>query len=44
MWLWMLQELLKHYGAKNVKVIYRKDFEHMTATKVEINDAKEEKE
>ena len=32
----------KHYGAKNVKVIYRKDFEHMTATKVEINDAKEE--
>ena len=32
----------KHYGAKNVKVIYRKDFEHMTATKVEIKDAKEE--
>ena len=32
----------KHYGANNVKVIYRKDFEHMTATKVEINDAKEE--
>ena len=32
----------KFYGAKDVKVVYRKDFEHMTATKAEINDAKEE--
>lgn len=32
----------KHYGAKEVTVVYRKDFEHMTATKVEIEDAKEE--
>ena len=32
----------KYYGAKDVTVVYRKDFEHMTATKAEINDAKEE--
>ena len=32
----------KYYGSKNVTVVYRKDFEDMTATKVEINDAKEE--
>ena len=32
----------KHYGAKEVTVVYRKDFEHMTATKAEINDAIEE--
>lgn len=32
----------KYYGSKNVTVVYRKDFEDMTATKVEIDDAKEE--
>lgn len=32
----------KYYGAKEVTVVYRKDFEHMTATKAEINDAIEE--
>lgn len=32
----------RHYGAKDVTVVYRKDFEHMTATKAEIADAKEE--
>lgn len=32
----------KYYGAKNVTVVYRKDFEDMSATKAEINDAKEE--
>ncbi len=32
----------KHYGVKNVTIVYRKDFEDMTATKVEINDAKKE--
>lgn len=32
----------KYYGAKDVKVVYRKDFEDMTATNAEINDAKEE--
>ena len=32
----------KFYGAKDVKVVYRKDFENMTATNAEINDAKEE--
>ena len=32
----------KYYGAKNVTVVYRKDFEDMTATKAEINEAKEE--
>lgn len=32
----------KHYGAKNVKVAYRRDFSDMTATKAEINDAIEE--
>lgn len=32
----------KYYGAKEVTVVYRKDFQHMTATKAEINDAKEE--
>lgn len=32
----------KYYGAKEVTVVYRKDFEHMTATNAEIEDAKEE--
>lgn len=32
----------KYYGVKEVTVVYRKDFEHMTATKAEINDAIEE--
>ncbi|WP_297134412.1 NAD(P)-dependent oxidoreductase, partial [Terrisporobacter sp.] len=32
----------KYYGAKDVRVVYRKDFEDMTATNAEINDAKEE--
>ena len=32
----------KHYGAKEVTVVYRKDFEDMTATKAEIAEAKEE--
>lgn len=32
----------KYYGAKEVTVAYRKDFEHMTATNAEIEDAKEE--
>lgn len=32
----------KYYGAKEVTVVYRKDFEHMTATNAEIQDAKEE--
>ncbi len=32
----------KYHGAKEVKVVYRKDFEHMTATNAEIEDAKEE--
>lgn len=32
----------KYYGASNVKVVYRKSFEDMTATKAEINDAKKE--
>ena len=32
----------KHYGAKEVTVVYRKDFENMTATNAEIEDAKEE--
>ncbi|MEG0855794.1 MAG: NAD(P)-dependent oxidoreductase [Terrisporobacter sp.] len=32
----------KHYGAKEVTVVYRKDFEDMTATKIEIEDAKKE--
>ena len=32
----------KHYGAKEVYVTYRRDFEDMTATKHEINDAKNE--
>ena len=32
----------KYYGAKEVTVVYRKDFEHMTATNVEIEDAKED--
>ncbi|WP_304969788.1 NAD(P)-dependent oxidoreductase [Romboutsia ilealis] len=32
----------KYHGVKNVTVVYRKDFEDMTATKTEINDAKKE--
>ncbi|MCC3867757.1 NAD(P)-dependent oxidoreductase [Terrisporobacter mayombei] len=32
----------RYYGAKEVTVVYRKDFEHMTATNAEIEDAKEE--
>lgn len=32
----------RYYGVKDVTVVYRKDFEDMSATKVEINDAKEE--
>ena len=32
----------KYHGGKEVKVVYRKDFEHMTATNAEIEDAKEE--
>lgn len=32
----------KYYGAEEVSVVYRKDFEDMTATKVEIAEAKEE--
>ena len=32
----------KHHGASNVTVVYRKDFEDMTATKAEIKEAKEE--
>ncbi|WP_434797410.1 NAD(P)-dependent oxidoreductase [Terrisporobacter vanillatitrophus] len=32
----------KYYGAKEVTVAYRKDFQHMTATNAEIEDAKEE--
>ena len=32
----------KYHGVKNVTVVYRKDFEDMTATKAEINDAKKE--
>lgn len=32
----------KYYGAKEVTVVYRKDFAHMTATNAEIKDAKEE--
>ena len=32
----------KKYGAKEVTVVYRKDFEDMTATKAEIAEAKEE--
>lgn len=32
----------KHYGAKEVYVTYRRDFEDMTATKHEINESKEE--
>lgn len=32
----------KYYGSKEVTVVYRKDFEHMTATNAEIEDAKEE--
>ncbi len=32
----------KHYGSKDVTVVYRKGFENMTATKVEIEDAKNE--
>ena len=32
----------KYYGVKDVRVVYRKDFEDMTATNAEINDAKEE--
>ncbi|WP_455539469.1 NAD(P)-dependent oxidoreductase [Terrisporobacter sp.] len=32
----------KYYGAEEVIVAYRKDFAHMSATKAEINDAKEE--
>ena len=36
------QELQNIMVSKNVTVVYRKDFEDMTATKVEIDDAKEE--
>lgn len=32
----------KRYGTKDVTVVYRKDFAHMTATKAEIEDAKKE--
>lgn len=32
----------KFYGAKNVTIAYRRDFENMTATKAEIKEAKEE--
>ena len=32
----------KHYGSKEVTVVYRKDFAHMTATNAEIEDAKKE--
>ena len=32
----------KHYGSKEVYVTYRRDFEDMTATNHEINDAKQE--
>ena len=32
----------KYHGAKEVVVVYRKGFEDMSATKVEINEAKEE--
>ena len=32
----------KYHCVKNVTVVYRKDFEDMTATKAEINDAKKE--
>lgn len=32
----------KYYGSKDVKICYRRGFENMTATKVEINEAKEE--
>ncbi len=32
----------KYYGSKEVTVVYRKGYENMTATKAEINDAKED--
>lgn len=32
----------KYYGSKDVQVFYRRGFENMTATKAEINEAKEE--
>ena len=32
----------KYYGSKNVTICYRRGFEDMTATKVEIQEAKEE--
>ncbi len=32
----------KYYGSKDVRIVYRKDFEHMPAIKEELNEAKDD--